>query len=43
MDYAVLNKSRVPINEPGVFDFVKDTINDFVTGIAEARFWNRTI
>ncbi|MEK5382753.1 catalase [Niallia sp. FSL W8-0635] len=42
-DYAVLNKSRVPINEAGIFDFAKDTMDDFVTGIAEARFWNRAV
>lgn len=42
-DYAALEKSRITINEPGIFDLAKNTINDFITGIAEARFWNRTV
>jgi len=42
-DYAALEKSRVTINEPGIFDLAKVTINDFVSGVAEARFWNRTV
>lgn len=42
-DYAALEKSRVTINEPGIFDLTKVTINNFVTGVAEARFWSRTV
>lgn len=42
-DHKALENSRVALSEPGIFDLSKDSIDHFITGIAEARFWNRAV
>jgi len=41
LDANSLAKSRIHLNEPGVYDLSVQDITDFIEGIAEARFWDR--
>jgi len=41
LDANSLTKSRIYLNEPGVYDMSDKDITDFIEGIAESRFWDR--